>query len=157
MILGVISVSVILDMLDREILKRLQKNARVSFSRIARELGVNEATVRYRVKKLIEEGVITKFTALLNPTKIGVPINAIIMAKIDPRLFEKASSQIADFDETYHVFQSTGEYDIVIVANTRDMEHLSELRRHVEMIPGVNDVLVSATIRLIKIKTSFDL
>lgn len=149
--------SIKLDRLNREILMRLQKNGRASFSSIARELGVNEATVRYRVKKLLDKGVITLFTALLDPTKIGFSITAIVMAKINPMLFEKASLQIADLDETYHVFQSTGEYDIVAVVHTRDMKHLSDLRKRIEMVPGVRDVLVSATTRWIKLKTIFNL
>lgn len=131
------SLTVELDNLNRKILNKLQKDGRVSFSSIARELGVNEATIRYRVKNLIDEGVITKFTALLDPTKIGFPITAIVMIKIDPKLFEEASTHIADQDETYHIFQSTGEYDIGIVAHTRDMRYLSELRRRIELIPGV--------------------
>jgi len=152
-----ILLSIKLDILDRKILNKLQKNARVPFSSIARELGVDEATVRYRVKKLTAEGVITEFTILLDPVKIGFSATAIIMVKIDPMLFEKASTQISDFDETYHVFQSTGEHDLVAVVHTRDMEHLSELRKKVEMVSGVRDVFVSATIRLIKIKTIFEL
>ena len=47
-----------LDLLDRQILSILQKNARRGYANIARELNVNEATVRFRVKKLVEKQVI---------------------------------------------------------------------------------------------------
>ncbi len=146
-----------LDEIDRKILNELQRDGRASFLGIAQQVGLDEATIRYRVKKLKESGVITKFTALLDPAKIGFPVTAVIMMKTDPALFDKASAEIAALSETRHVFQSTGGYDIVAVVNTRDLEHLSELRRRLEMVSGVRDVLVFATTRLLKIKTSFDL
>ena len=124
---------------------------------IAEELGVSEATVRYRVKNLIENGVISRFTVLLNPRKIGYPITGILLVKIAPDHFDEASKQISDLDETRHVLQNTGEYNIVAVVHAHDLEHLSDLRKRVEMIPGVRDVSLSAATRLIKIKTSFDL
>lgn len=149
--------SVSLDEIDRKILNALQSNGRVAFSSIAKEVGVDEATIRYRVKKLQDSGVITKFTALLDPSKIGFPVTAVIMIKIAPALFDEASAQIAALSETRHVFQSTGGYDVVAVVNTRDLGHLGDLRRRLEMIVGVSDVLVFATTKLLKIKSSFDL
>ncbi|MFQ6065585.1 MAG: Lrp/AsnC family transcriptional regulator, partial [Candidatus Bathyarchaeia archaeon] len=107
--------SVELDEIDREILNTLQSDARTSFASIARKLKVSEATIRFRVKKLIKKGVITRLIALLDPRKIGLSVTAIIMAKVDPTLLEEAFEQLASFNETHHVFQSTGEYDIVAV------------------------------------------
>jgi Lrp/AsnC family transcriptional regulator for asnA, asnC and gidA len=149
--------SVKLDAVDRKILNILQIDARTSFASIARELGVSEATVRFRVKKLLEKGVIIRFIALLNPRKIGLPITAIIMAKVDSNLLEEAFERLASFDETHHVFQSTGEYDIVAVVHARDLLHLSELRKRVKMIPGIKEASVSATTLLMKIEPTFRL
>ena len=94
---------------------------------------------------------------MLDPAKVGFSTTGIMMVKIDPTLFEQAAKQIGDLAEAYHVFQNTGEFDIVSVVHTRNLEHLSELRKKVQMIPGVRDVTVSAATRVIKIKTSFDL
>ncbi|NJE47873.1 AsnC family transcriptional regulator, partial [Thermococcus sp. GR7] len=54
-----------LDTLDRSILRILQEDGRASYSEIARRIGVPESTVRLRVKKLVERGVIRKFAALI--------------------------------------------------------------------------------------------
>ncbi len=146
-----------LDDKDRKILNLLQENSRTSYLHIANELGISEATVRYRVKNLIDNGVINKFTVLLDSKKIGYPTTGILMVKIASDHFEKTSIQISDLIETYHVFQNTGEYNLVAVVHAHNLEHLSDLRKRVEMMPGVRDVSLSAAIRLIKIKTSFDL
>ena len=146
-----------LDSKDRKILNILQENSRASYSYIANELGISEATVRYRVKNLIDNDVINEFTVLLNPKKIGLSTSGILMVKLSAAHFEKAAEQISGLTETYHVFQSTGEYDIIAVVHAHDLEHLSDLRKRVEMIHGVREVSLSATTRLIKLKTSFDL
>ncbi len=146
-----------LDDKDRKLLNILQEHGRAPYSQIADELGVSEATVRYRVKKLIDSGVIKKFTVLLDPKKIGYLTTGILMVKIIPDFFEQASKEISDLAETHHVFQHTGEYDILAVVQARDLGHLSDLRRRVEMIEGVREVSLSATTRRIKIKTTFDL
>ena len=146
-----------LDGKDRRILNLLQENSRTSYLSIAGELCVSEATVRYRVKKLIDNGVINKFTALLNPKKIGYSTTGVLMVKIASDRFEEASKQISDLTETYHVFQNTGDYNIVAVVHAHDLEHLSDLRKRVEKMLGVREVSLSAATKLIKIKTSFDL
>ena len=146
-----------LDDKDKKILNLLQENSRTSYLHIANELGISEATVRYRVKNLIDDGVINKFTVLLDSKKIGYPTTGILMVKIAPDYFEKTSEQISDLTETYHVFQNTGEYNLIAVVHAHNLEHLSDLRKRVEMLPGVRDVSLSAATRLIKIKTSFDL
>ncbi len=146
-----------LDDKDRRILNLLQENSRTSYTHIADELGISEATVRYRVKNLIDNGIINKFTVLLDPKKIGYAITGILMVKIAPDHFEKTSEQISDLTEAYHVFQNTGEYNVVAVVHAHDLEHLRALRKRVELMQGVREVSLSAATRLIKIKTTFDL
>ena len=146
-----------LDDKDKRILNILQENSRTSFMHIANELGISEATVRYRVKNLITNGIINKFTVLLDPKKIGYSTTGILMVKITPDHFEKTSEQISDLTETYHVFQNTGEYNIVAVVHAHNLEHLNDLRKRVELMQGVREISLSAATRLIKIKTSFDL
>jgi Lrp/AsnC family transcriptional regulator for asnA, asnC and gidA len=146
-----------LDSVDRTILNMLQQNARVPFSEIAKCLGVSEATIRYRVKHLEKEKIIRNYTTLLNPSTVGFSTTGIMMVKLDNEKFDAAAKQISDLSEAYHVFQNTGEYDIVSVVHTRDLAHLGELRKKVQAIAGVREVTVSAATRIIKIKTSFDL
>jgi DNA-binding Lrp family transcriptional regulator len=151
----VVFLDIQLDDKDRRILNTLQKNSRTSYVNIAEELSISEATVRYRVKNLIENGVISRFTVLLNPRKIGYPITGILLVKIVPAHFVEASKQICDLDETRHVLQNTGEYNIVAVVKARDLEHLNDLRIRVEAIEGVRELSLSAATRLIKIDPSF--
>jgi DNA-binding Lrp family transcriptional regulator len=146
-----------LDEVNRKILNMLQQDARIPFSKIAETLGISEATVRYRVKQLEKNEIVKSYATLLDPNKVGLSTTGIMMVKLDPACFEKAAKRISNLPETYHVFQNTGEYDIVSVVHTSDLAHLSDLRKRVQSIAGVREVTVSAATRIVKIKTSFDL
>jgi len=139
-----------MDNLDKQILKSLQFNCRLSFAELSRELDVAEATVRFRVNRLVEEGVITRFAALVNPAKVGMKVSGAILLKIDPAYLDEACKKLVSFSETLYLFQSTGEYDVVSVIVTRDMEHLNDLVKNTKMIPGVKDARVSVTTRFLK-------
>jgi Lrp/AsnC family transcriptional regulator, regulator for asnA, asnC and gidA len=144
-----------LDDKDKQILNLLQENARLSYTEIANELDISEATVRYRVKKLMDAGIISKFTVLLDPRKIGYPTTGILMVKIVPEQFEEAAEQISKLFETRHVLQTTGDYDVLTVVKARSLEHLNEVRQKIELIPGVKELSLSASMRLIKIDPAF--
>lgn len=139
-----------LDDIDKCILELLQLDARASFADLSRKLDVAEATVRFRVKRLIDNGVITRFAALLNPAKVGFEVSGAILLKIDPANLEQACKQLVAFDETLYLFQSTGEYDVVSVILARDMIHLNDLVKRTKMIVGVKDARVSVTTRFLK-------
>ena len=143
-----------LDDLDKRILKLLQFNGRLSFADLSRELDVAEATVRFRVNRLVNEGVITRFAALLDPAKVGMKVSGAILLKIDPTYLEEACKQLVSFSETQYLFQSTGEYDVVSVIVARDMEHLNNLIKKTKIIPGVKDARVSVTTRFLKFDPS---
>ena len=143
-----------LDDIDKRILELLQLDARASFADLSRKLDVAEATVRFRVKRLTDNGVITRFAALLDPSKVGFGVSGAILLKIDPAFLEEACKQLVAFDETLYLFQSTGEYDVVSVILARDMVHLNDLVRRTKMIVGVKDARVSVTTRFLKFNPS---
>jgi len=146
-----------LDILDRQILSILQKDARRSYADIARKVKVNEATVRFRVKKLVEKQVIIQFSALLNPRKIGLSITGVIMAKVSPKTSQDTFDELKILSELLHIFQCTGTYDFLAVANVKNMEGLEILKEKIKNISGIEEIEVLATTRLIKIEPSFEL
>jgi len=142
---------------DIRILEILQSDARTSYSAIARELGIAESTVRYRVERLRETGVITGFLALLDPRKIGLEITAIALIKVDANEIVEASETLATFDESHHLFRSTGAYDLVSVIHARDILHLNDLIERIKKIPGVKEASVEVATYLVKVEPKYKL
>jgi Lrp/AsnC family transcriptional regulator for asnA, asnC and gidA len=129
-----------LDPADRTILMMLQNDARTPVAQIARRLQLGETTVRYRINRLLREGVISRFSALLNPRRIGYPVDAILLVKTRPRHLQHVFDRMAQMEETSHILQTTGEYDMITVVHARSMHHLNEIRHQVKSIRGVGEV-----------------
>lgn len=146
-----------IDDIDKRILRLLQADAKMPCAEISRKLGVPEATIRFRVNRLVERRVIRNFAALLDPAKIGFNVSAAILFKIDSAYMDEASKQLASLSETRYLFQSTGEYDIVAVVFTYDMTHLTRLVKDAKLIAGVKDARLSVITQLLKFDPTFNL
>ena len=116
-----------LDELDLKILRVLQLNSRISFSDLSRRLGVPEATVRCRVRELVDRGVIRCFYTLLDPRKVGPPSSVIILADVDPEWLDQVFDKLREVPEATHVSKLTGKYNIVAIFHARDMKHVSQI------------------------------
>ncbi len=113
-----------LDSLDRMILNILQEDGRASYSEIARRLKVPESTVRLRVKKLVDRGVIRKFAALINPFKAGYSIVAFIAVDVEPSRVKKAAEELEKLPEVDVLGIATGAHDILMQVTVRDLHEL---------------------------------
>ena len=143
--------------IDIGILEILQEDGRASFSAISRELGIAESTVRYRVEKLKDSGVITGFQAHLNPRRVGLGITAIALIKVNAAEIVEASETLATFDESHHLFRTTGSYDLVSVVHARDIVHLNDLIERIKKIPGVREASVEVATHLVKTEPKYKL
>jgi Lrp/AsnC family transcriptional regulator for asnA, asnC and gidA len=143
-----------IDNLDKQILTVLQQDSRISFADLSRQLNIPEATIRFRVKRLQDNKIITRFTALVDPTKVGFAVSGAILLKIDPAHLEEACKTLTAFSETIYLFQCTGEYDIVSVIFAHDMAHLNDVVKRTKMIVGVKDARLSVTTRFWKVDST---
>lgn len=141
-----------LDEIDRGILRFLQDDARTSFARIARQLHVGESTVRFRVKKLLNRGVIIRFMALVNPVKFGLSLTALLLMKIDPKKLQKVFDELSSFEDIHYILQCTGEYDAVAIFHAREMDHFNNLVNKVKGVDGVRDASVWMATGFVKIE-----
>ncbi|MDK2983993.1 MAG: Lrp/AsnC family transcriptional regulator, regulator for asnA, asnC and gidA [Thermococcaceae archaeon] len=113
-----------LDEIDKSILRLLQEDGRMSYSEIARKIGIPESTVRLRVKKLIEEGVIRKFAALINPFKAGYNIVAFIAVDIEPNKVKRAVEELSKLPEVDVLGIATGAHDVLMQVTVKDLQEL---------------------------------
>ncbi len=142
-----------LDDLDQAILRILQKDCRLPFSKIAQLTGSPESTVRFRTQRLVERKVITKFTIHVDPRKVGMPVVLILMLKINFEQRETAFNIIAEMGEVLHAFQCTGNYDLIAILHARDLEHVNILSNKVKSISGVTNLESLIATGLVKVDT----
>jgi Lrp/AsnC family transcriptional regulator for asnA, asnC and gidA len=113
-----------IDDLDRAIVRQLQEDGRLSSAEIARRIGgITERAVRYRIDRLIQEGVI-RIRAIVSPRALGLPVMGDITLEVESGHVQEVAQRVAQFDCVGYVAFSMGEKDISIQAYTRDNDEL---------------------------------
>ncbi|MEW6366859.1 MAG: Lrp/AsnC family transcriptional regulator [Acidobacteriota bacterium] len=130
--------SVRVDEIDRLILTALIEDGRMPYAEIAQRVGVATATVHERVTKLRRNGIIEKFSILVNPRLLGYTVTAIVHLRTE--LAENVEKTVADLraiPEVEEIHVVTGEYDLWVKVRARDTGHLQELLiNHIHRVTG---------------------
>jgi Lrp/AsnC family transcriptional regulator, regulator for asnA, asnC and gidA len=129
-----------LDDVDSEIISMLQEDGRRSFSDIAQVVGRTEVTIRRRVKRLMDEGYITRFTVVLDPMKIGKSIRAIIRVKTVMKHATSISKKLRKFKEVNEAYFLDGACGLIMMVTVDDLTELYQfLEKRLGTIEGLGD------------------
>lgn len=145
-----ISETTTLDTADLKILRELQRDSRASFKSIAQKVGVSEATVFVRVKKLQEKGVIKGFTTLVTPQALGKPLTAIVLVRANPKAQAGTLEALRKFEDIYEVYDVTGQYYSILKVRTSGTEELAKIMDEVAKIDGIAGTETIIVLRTVK-------
>jgi Lrp/AsnC family transcriptional regulator for asnA, asnC and gidA len=141
------------DAIDKAILNMLQDDARTAFRKIAEKVGVSEATVFIRVKKLMEKGVIRRFTTLVSPELLGRSLTAFVLINANPKKLQIVLDALKDLDDVYEVYDVTGTYYAIAKIRAEGREKLAKIIDQIGLIEGVTSTETSIVLRSIKEET----
>jgi len=119
-----------MDEKDLAILEKLMENARKPVKEIAKEVKLPRTTVAERIKKLVNKGIIRKFTTILNYEKIGMPITAFILVSFIPNpdiSQRELAREISKIENVREVYIIAGEWDLLLKVRGKDMEEIGKL------------------------------
>jgi len=124
------------DQTDREILEILRRDGRARYVSIAGAVGLTEGAVRRRVRRMLEAGVIRRFTV-----EAGAGVEGIVLVKTGPAQTGAVAVKIREVAD--RVFEVSGDYDVAALIHAHTME---ELNRKVDRIRGLPEVLNTNTL-----------
>ena len=119
-----------LDASDRELLDRVQRDARVSAELIGADLGLSAATVQRRLKRMREAGVIVREVAQIDPKAVGMAMTFVVAVELEREradildAFRRKANADANVQQCYYV---TGEADFFLVVVARDMDDFEQI------------------------------
>lgn len=142
-----------MDDTDVRILKKLLSDARLSYRRIADEIGVSPPTVLARVQKLEQEGIIRSYSALLDHERLGFDLTAIIEITATKGKIVEIEKQIAKFPNVCAVYDITGLTDMMIIAKFKNRSELSKFVKKDLSMPYVERT--NTHVVLITVKEDF--
>ena len=127
-----------MDEIDKKILQILQENDKIQYHKIGKMLNIGASTVHYRVKKLVEKGIIKSFSAIVDPKAFGYTTTAWVGLSVNPVKMDEIARKIANFDEVQVVTTSTGDHDILLQIISKDEKELWRfINENIKTIEGV--------------------
>ncbi len=137
-----------LDNTDERIIEILKKNGRRSFVDIAEEVGLSESAIRRRVKALIDNGIIKRFTVELStPDKTSALTLISVNPSIDTSMVSEKLKTLGGIDVVYEI---TGQYDIVAIMSASTIAEINKCIDNVRRIEGVDDTNTVIILRTVK-------
>lgn len=137
-----------LDELDVKIIEAMRADARRSYQSIGKELGVSESTVRKRVKRLVESGVIRRFTIEVEGLQ---QVQAISMISVDPSVpTPVVAEKLSALKGVERVYEVTGQYDALAIISLESIAELNRCIEEIRKIQGVRDTNTAMILRVVK-------
>ena len=126
------------DTVDRAIVDFLIQDGRMSCTEIARRIGhVSERSVRYRIDRMVKEGVI-QVSAVVSPKAVGFPVTADVFIDVEPGRIMDVAHKLMEFECVSYVACSTGETDVSIQIVARNNDDLyGFVTQVIAQVPGV--------------------
>ncbi|WP_458109893.1 Lrp/AsnC family transcriptional regulator [Bacillus zhangzhouensis] len=97
-----------LDERDKQILSILHEDGRMSYTDLGKQVGLSRVAVQARIQQLIEAGVIERFTAVINPAKIGIHVSVFFNVEVEPKFLEAVALQLEQETAVTSLYHMTG-------------------------------------------------
>jgi Lrp/AsnC family leucine-responsive transcriptional regulator len=129
-----------LDNLDVKILTHLQSNSRESFQEIARRCLTSVPTVKSRVDRLLELGIIKKFTIDIDNSKLGIA-EAILLVNARPSAVSRIAKELLELEEVKELYMTSDSDTGIISRIAGDMQHILAIQDRINLT-DVNNIHV---------------
>jgi DNA-binding Lrp family transcriptional regulator len=129
-----------MDDVARKIISELTRDGRMSVTQVAENVHISRAHAYTRIARLTAEGVLTKFTAIVDPIKAGLKSSAYVTLKVSQHSWQELREQLRAIPEVHHIALVWGDFDVILLVRAIDN---IDLRRVVfdqlQSMPGVLD------------------
>ena len=133
------------DKTDQKIIEYLKEDSRESFVDIGKKLKLSESAVRRRVKNLVSNGTIKKFTLEIGEENTT---SAIVLVSVDSATdTSKVSSKLAKLEGVKTVYEITGQYDITTIISA---SNITDINNSIDALRKISGVIDTNTVIILK-------
>jgi DNA-binding Lrp family transcriptional regulator len=116
-----------LDAVDRRIIELLTEDGRMSINELAGHVHVSRATAYARVERLRSDGVITGFTATVDPAKVGYSVAALVLVNVDQSQWREVREAVLRLPGLEYFAFTSGGFDLVLLVRLPDIGDLRDV------------------------------
>lgn len=132
-----------LDSIDRRILRALQRDGRLPVVALAEQIGLSPTPCQRRVRRLEETGIIARYAAVLEPARVGLPLQAFVLVALSSHaeeVVEGFQKALSARPEVLAAYAMSGEMDYLLHVLAADFEAYADFAmRALLRMPGVKE------------------
>lgn len=147
-----------IDEVDKRILELLSENGRISYVDIGKKLGLSRVAIRERVNQLIADGIIEKFSVVINSEKVGKSVSAFFEVDCEPAYLVEVAETLANNPNVASCYQMTGPSTLhmhVLVEDFSKLEHF--INNELYSLEGITRVESHILLKRFKSRTGLKL
>ncbi|GAB3597389.1 Lrp/AsnC family transcriptional regulator [Microbacterium tumbae] len=130
------------DEIGLRILEVLRENGRVSIAALAERVGISRANAYARMEALVQSGVITGFSASVDPAGAGLSIGALVFVTVHPQSWPAFREHVLEMPDVEYCAVTTGEHDAMLLIRATDVGGVHEFSTGViAQLPEVRTVV----------------
>src|SRR5215212_4908217 len=128
----------LLDNINLRIIDILSKDSSTTFVEIAKQIGISDATVHLRVRRLIAAGIITKFTISVDNNLLGYDHLAFIGINIKPGLADQITEGLSNLEEVLEIHEMHNTFDLFLKIRAKDLNHMRDIiENKIRILPNI--------------------
>jgi Lrp/AsnC family transcriptional regulator, regulator for asnA, asnC and gidA len=117
----------VLDDVNLKILDKLGEDSSTPFVEIAKQIGVSDATVHIRVRRMVDAGIINKFTLSVDNDRLGYDHLAFMGINTEPGSVENVIADLCFVDEVLEVHEMHGTFDLILKIRAKNLEQMRDI------------------------------
>jgi DNA-binding Lrp family transcriptional regulator len=126
-----------MDDLDYKMIALLRSDARRPVASLSAELGVSRATIRSRIDRLIESGVIRGFTIAVHDNATRNLVRGLMMIEVEAKASNKVVKRLYGYPEVRKLHSTNGHWDLVAELVAGSLEEFDELLNRIRTVDGI--------------------
>ncbi len=140
-----------MDKIDREIVRCLEEDARLSFADLGQKVGLSKTPCWQRVRELERQGLIRGYRAELDAERLGLRVHAFVYVSIDSARHTDFETAAATHPAVLQCYATAGQADYLIHVLVSEIAELDQLlRMHISRMPGVQRIESTVCMKTIK-------
>lgn len=143
-----------MDLLDRKILSALQEDGRITIAELAARVGLSSSPCLRRVRHLEEEGLITRYVAVLDQRAVGLPVSVFVSIKLERQredALDAFAVAIRHWPEVLECYLMTGQRDYLLRVVVADLESYERfLKQKLTRVEGIASIESSFALEQVK-------
>jgi len=126
---------------DQQIIEILSKNARISLRDIKKQVNLSPSSIRNRMERLVDMGVIKRYTVEIDYTKMGLDIQVLVLITTKPGTSKNIHRRLLNYKQVTGIMRTAGPANFILTVRVKDIVELTQfITKELESIDGVERI-----------------